>query len=225
MPPPIQLLHQFCGLMVVQVPSRTAYAGLEKIGIRATGKHRAVVVGLDHQSIHRTIALQHLGRGHSQIGEHAEAPLPIGQHELGRLAGVVRDANHLYFQPADRQALAGPQQLGGVHRAAHAAQGTRTEIDRDLVMPRQQFDAMDVIGVFVRDQDRVQLRGAQPQARQTLDDFTQREAAIDQYPGVRTAHQGRIAPASAAQNREPHCACSPGVFPVRFARHRPAQRC
>ncbi|MNL43906.1 hypothetical protein D3C87_1664450 [compost metagenome] len=134
---PAQLGHQECRLVVVQMSQFAAHPLLEKVRVVTASQHVTAMVGLDHQCIEVPIAVQHLVAIRAQVGQQAEAPLTVTEDVLRRLLRIVGHGNDTDAQVADLQLLAARQKAGRFNRFAHPAQCAATEVDRQIVTPRQ----------------------------------------------------------------------------------------
>ena len=84
------------------------------------------------------------------------------------------------------------------------AQGAVGQPYRKVEFARQPGNAGDVIAMFVRDHDAVQLFGLQTKPRQTRYCFAQRKTAIEQDTGLTNLHNEGITLAAATEKGEPH---------------------
>ncbi|MCY1370395.1 hypothetical protein D9M69_574840 [compost metagenome] len=130
-------------------------------------------------------------------------------------------------QVADLQLIAAGQKACGLNRFAHPAQGPATEVDRQIVAPRQQTHAMHVVGMFVGHEYRAQLRRVHTQAQQAFFGFPQGKTTIHQYVRISAGYQRAVPLTTAAENGKTH-RISPGCpesCSTLYAPHRPAPRC
>src|SRR5947208_12081386 len=80
-------------------PARDAL--LERKRIFAVGEHVDVVIAFEHQRIATRQARLDVRGGYSEIGQYAQAPLPVGAHELHGFSRVVRNGKGTDFDVAD----------------------------------------------------------------------------------------------------------------------------
>jgi hypothetical protein len=128
-------------------------------------------------------------RGRADVGEHAELARAVGEHELNRLARVVRHGERDHQHAAERLALAAVDEHHahalddlalGLHRE-HRAVG---EVDDGVVRGREVEHTVRMVAVLVRDQQAVDVRGLETQAREAPFGDGQIEAAVDEHAGV-----------------------------------------
>ncbi len=97
------------GRAVVQVAEGPGDALLQPLRVAPAHSRSQVVVALEHQ---RVAARQHLldvRGGSAEVGEHAQAPRAVAEHELHRLARVVRHGEGLDADRAHREAARAPR--------------------------------------------------------------------------------------------------------------------
>jgi hypothetical protein len=75
----------------------------------------------------------------------------------------------------------------------------RTKINRGGKLSREGCDAMNMISVFVGNENRTDLLRLNTQAAQSLDTFFQRKAEIDQQTGIAIVNECAVTLAAAAQ--------------------------
>jgi hypothetical protein len=68
--------------------------------------------------------------------------------------------------------------------------------------PRERRNALDVVAVFMRDEDRRQVFRNEAQAGEPIARLLQREAAVDQQADSVDRNQGAVAATAAAERRE-----------------------
>lgn len=122
---------------------------------------------------------------------------------LTGLPRVVRHRHGLHLQRTDVELCVpfdGNERMGGF--TATAGRRSPGHVDRNIESTRQRRDANAVVGVFVGDKDGIQRGGIQPDTRQTLLRFPDREAAIDKDVGVAGDDDRGITLAAATQGGE-----------------------
>ncbi|MDR8822679.1 hypothetical protein FEQ05_06424 [Burkholderia pseudomultivorans] len=200
--------------VVAQVTVAAADTRLQRLRVAAPGEHRGIVVRFEHQ---RIAAAQHgrdVRRGHPDVGQHAEAAATVHKDELKRLPRVVRDRIGHHGQIADCGRLVAPQHVEidiGVVRADRA-RSAPAHVERQRCATRERQRTADVVAVFMRDQDRIEIADAEIQAAEPTLDLLRGKTAVEQHARGGRAARGlddqRVALAAASEAREAHALSS-----------------
>ena len=165
----VDLPQQCRRLIVFQMAETPGDPLLQGRRIARRRQQRLVVVALQHQRIAGTQHFNDMGRDATTVGEHAKTVPAVAEGVLYRFAGIVRHGERLDFESTDRERRVTVDQTA--FRQAFLAprrHGVRTmrQIHRQLVTSGKSEDAANVISVFVRHHDGVQVgrRSTQPSA-------------------------------------------------------------
>ena len=174
------------------------------------------MVGLDDQHVGLADAFADVGRGMPEVGEPGEAA-PGGEevilvarvkHEPHRVGGVVRHAEALDGQVAERETRARLEHLP--RRPVHSEAGLQCVhgggvgeyLDvRELL---QADDRCGVVAVLVGQEDGVDPVERFTDPGEEFAELAGGKAGIDQYARAFGLEQGRVARAAAAENAKAH---------------------
>ena len=163
-----------------------------------------IVIGLDHEGVHFAQTFdQHLGRV-TEIGDEPEPATPGMKRVTDRFDRVMRDRKSLDGDIADGKFRAGPEQAPVAMRCERSAsnrfRGKRVAINRHLIFAAEHFEPANMIAMFVREQDAIELFRRDPAKRETIHDLPRAQSAIDQEPAMIGRDQGRISGAAASEH-------------------------
>jgi hypothetical protein len=124
----------------------------------------------------------------------------VARDEPHRLLGVVRRAERLDAEAADRDGLTRRQHVRRRAReeVRRAAQRARRRVHRPAPALQRGRDARDVIAVLVRDQQRRDRLRRDADLPQELRDASRREADVHQHAGLAALHEHGVPLAAAA---------------------------
>ncbi len=188
-------------------PRRPRDPLLQRIRIVAVLEHLEIVVAFEHQRVAAGQARLDVGRGHAEVGQHAEAPRAVADDVLHRLARVVRNGYRLDLQRVDREPVVAVEAVDVRHALeALRDRGQRAERgpDRNAVPRRERRNTADMIGVLVRDEDRGERRRLEPEPGEASRRAPNAEAAVDQDARAARLDDEAVAFAAAAQGGEAH---------------------
>jgi hypothetical protein len=203
----VERAEQPLGLKVVEVAERAGDALLQPLRVGAAPQHVAIVVALEHQRVEAGQRALDVRRRDADVGEHAEARGAVRQHELHRLARVMRHGERGDLEIADASLFFSVQQYFP-DPTEHLAlllerdQGAVGEIDRDAVGRGEVKRAAGVVAVLVRDQDAGEVRRREAEAREALLRVAQVEAAVDQQARAAGFGDQAVAAAAAGEGSE-----------------------
>ena len=206
----VQAGQKFGRLGIGQVPPRTADAGLQGGRIRASRQQLRTVVGLQQQGVATLEHRQHMGRHMPGIRENTQAALPIGNHELHRLGGIMGHGKGQNLQIAHLKALSGADALqGGQLAELGLAGGSMGGVDRQAQSPCHRAHASGMVPMLVGEQNGAQTVQLQPGLLQASLQMLFGKAAIDQQRALRPADDQCIAFAAAAEDPDLHAPTGP----------------
>ena len=165
------------------------------------------MVALQHQRVAARERRLDVRGGGAEVGEHAEAVRAVGEHELHRLARVVRHGEGQHLDGADGESRAplDDARQHAVHCLARLIQRAGRAVrhpDAGAELRGKAERMARMIVVLVSDQDARDVGGRKAQAREALLGLARREAAVDQDTGGADFGNEAVALAAAAQRGE-----------------------
>src|SRR5439155_21441717 len=135
---------------------------LEPPRVAAVPEHVAVVVAFQHQRVEPGQRAHDVRGGGSDVGEHAEPALAVGDHELHRLARVVRHGEGHDLHAADRLALPSVDEhhahaLDDLALGLHGEHGPVGQVHGDVVRGGKVEHTVRMVAVLVGDQHAVDV--------------------------------------------------------------------
>jgi hypothetical protein len=124
--------------------------------------------------------------------------------EAHRIDGVVRNGEAVDLDIADAKRGPGLEtiQARRVFAPGNGGRGEAGDEDRHIEQARQSHQAADVIGMLVRDQDRVQLFGSSSISGEPGENVALAEAGVDQDARFFGADEGGVSRAAAGENAD-----------------------
>ena len=190
------------------MPERPADPLLEPARVRAASEHFAIVVALEDQRVAPGQRRFDVTRRGTDIGQHAEPPLAVGEHVLDRLARVVR-APETAGPRGPRPRTRHGSRTVMIRTPAPAPCSTARNVPCVIQTPQpvtacERKRAVEVIAVLVGDDDAGKVGRCEAEPREPPLGLLHREAAVEHQPrGARLDDEG-VAGAAAAERREPH---------------------
>ena len=177
------------------------------------------MVRFDDQGVAAAQGVPDLRGGAAQVGGDPEAKARRRiRYRDGHGVGCVVDGDEGFdFEVSDREPVACSVDLDRLlppQQAVAGVSGSGGHVERSAVRPGEDTGASGVIAVFVGNDDRGDPIGCDADIAQPSCQLTAAEAGVDQEMGRSRAHQGGIAPAAAAQDREAHVSAAGGRSPL-----------
>src|SRR6185437_8459263 len=190
-----------------EMPQPAGNALLQRVRVRSIGEHAGIVVAFEDERVAARQARLDVRRADTEVGDHAEAPRAVADHELDRLARVVRHRKRAHLERADREYFVAVE-TEAAHGTDEALAGRVDRAERrpygNPVSCRERRDPANVVAMLVRDEDRCDRRGIDSKARETNARVAHAEAAVDQDRGAARLDDEAVALAAAAQRSEAH---------------------
>src|SRR5258705_8576366 len=118
----------------------------------------------------------------TKVRQDANAHATGFQHELRRLARIVRDRHRHYVHAANVEWLV---TVEGPHVEIIPTEGAAASAMRGMyrqsIFPRQRRNTLHMVGMFMGDEDCAQIFRHEAKPREPLTRLLQRKATIDQY--------------------------------------------
>ena len=128
---------------------------------------------------------------------------PLFAAKSDRIAGIMRHGERVHLDVANVESVAGAEDAPvefGLQQALQRVLGQPIAVNRNLQLRAQNRQTLNVIGMFVRDQNPVQTLRRPADAGQPLTDLPGAKTGIDKNPGLIRLHIGGIAAGAAAEN-------------------------
>ena len=168
-------------------------------------QHFDIVVAFKDENVGGANAFDDQFGDVSQVGGEANVAAAGVQEKSNGILGVMRDGESVHCNVADFETAAGREEaafkLGVVLAFNCLVSGTIT-VKRDAQFVGEAGQTLDVIRMFVGDQDAVQTFWRATDARQTLADLPHTETRINENAGFVGFQIGAVAAGTAAQNRK-----------------------
>lgn len=174
-------------------------------------KQFQIVIGFDDERISRTHTFDDKLRDVTKVGEYADNLVAMPDNETDRIVSVVRNAKRFDGQIANRERRAGGKQsprnadtavrlrIGG-----NRFGGQPVRINREGPVFAKNSQTARVIGMFVRENDPVNVIEPAADFLQALRDLSSTETGIHQDAGGCGFNQCTISGTAAPQNRNLH---------------------
>lgn len=166
-----------------------------------------IVVCLDKQSVQIAQAIQHAARHVTDIRDEAEFFFIIADHETDWVHGIVVNGEAADRGSADLEGLRGFEGfpnatidagfLDNFSRCGCGENGNR-------VLFEENFEAFDVIAVFVSEQDAMERCRLDAEVGEAEIELFRAQSGVDQQTHVAALDHRRISTTATAKNREPH---------------------
>lgn len=171
-----------CGF-IVKMPDAACHSALEPRRIRSAFEQLAFVIAFEYQRLATAQAGFDMRRRTASIGQYTKPVVAVANDELHRFARIVRYGERFDFQGADRNvhtAAQNPHFDAFERLRTEHTQRTVRKPDRNLQLSRKPRNAIGMIGMFMRDDNRTQRFKLTLQPREPLAQFSKRETAVDQ---------------------------------------------
>ena len=206
--------EEFGERVIGQMPHPAHHPLLHRPRIRPRTQHLHIVIRFHHQHAAAPQMVAHARRHVAEIGGKTDFDAFGAKGEAHRIGGVVRNGEGHDLDIAHAEAPAGGEVFGlrqlwnrtllVAHRPAPGLMGRRSQEDRHIQFCGQPLQSGNMVGVFVRDQDRGNFLGALAQRPQPLASFAARQPGIHQNSRGTRRHQHAVPTAAARQHRHRH---------------------
>ena len=195
------LLESWFGLPIVQVAETGRDPGFQRLRVRSALQQLEIVIALDRERVAPFESLVHVCGHMTGIREQTEPPAARDEHELAGFARIVRDRIGLHGHAAEVELTmaaerlelrVAPERTGRPQRHPHGR----------VVSARKRIDALGVIAMLVRHEQRRDVTRLSINGTQTLLNRLTRQAAIDHEQRRPELYEQSIAAAAAAERRE-----------------------
>ena len=165
-----------------------------------------VVVRLDHEGVDLAQPLDHRFRGVTEIGDKPERARAGMKRETHRIDRIVRHRKRLDMDIADRKIRSGPEQppvsMPRKNAAADRFRGEGIAVDGNSVFPAEHFEPANVIAMFVREENAIELARGDSALFEPQDELTRAQSTINEQPAMIGRDKRAISGAAAAEHGE-----------------------
>lgn len=184
--------HDFCGDLrgcvvgKVAVPAEDALLG----GPGTAGvvlEHFHVVIRFEDEDVGGADAFDNEAGGVAEIGEEANIPGGRAQEEADGIVGIMRDAEGIDGDISELEGGAGGEEAeveGRLELGLDDFLGQAVAVNGDVQPAGEHAEALGVVGMFVGDENSVQVFGRSPDTEESLTNLARAEAGINEQTGV-----------------------------------------
>lgn len=161
-----------------------------------------VVVGLEQDRVAAADALDGQFGGVADVGEETDAGLGVFDDEADGVVGVMGDGKGVDREVADGEPVSGVEEAPSVEVGQvlpEAIGGEAIAVEGEAEGAAQDLQAGGVVGVFVGEEDPVEVGDIQANGRQPPGDLPRAEAGVDQEAGAGRFHQRTVTGTAATQ--------------------------
>ena len=195
------------GDVVRQVAVAAHHALLDRPGIGSDFQHLDIVIRFKQQQIGAAQVMADGIRKIAEIGGNGDFDAFGAEGKSHRVSGVVRDGEAGDVDIADREAGAGLKQLklgrpiAPIFIPCDGGRGQARKVDRDAQLAGDDLQAVDVIGMLVRDEDGGEGFRIFTDGEETLEGLFTGQSGVDQETGPPGGNEGGIAGTRRRENR------------------------
>jgi len=168
-------------------------------------QHFDVVIGFQHEDIGGADAIEDLACRVSEIREKADVNIWCSQQEAHGIRRVVRNVERFHADISDLETVAGREDVAIEFRPQlilNGLVGGAVAINRQAQFCRQYAETLNVIAVFVSDDDAGQVFRHATDRGQALADLARAEPGIDENTGLVGLHISAVSGGTASKNRQ-----------------------
>jgi len=168
-------------------------------------QHFHVVIGFEHEDVGRTDAFEHQFRHVAEVGDEGDVAGGGTDQKTNGILGVVRNGKGVHQQVADFKARAGVKEVAGKFglqlKFKCFFRGT-VAINRDVQFGGDADQSLDVVGVFVRNENGSEIFRHPTDGGEPLADLARAEPGVHEDADFIGFDVGAIAAGTAAENGE-----------------------
>jgi hypothetical protein len=210
---------------VREVAGAAHHTLLDVPGIRADLEHFEIVIGFEDHAVAIAQVLLHEFRHVAEIGNQSEFYAAGAKGEAERIDGVVWNTERRHFNIAHGKSVASLDEFNALkpprmffrEKTQHFRIRFRADIDRRAPSSEQRGEAANVVGMFVGDDDAVEVVNGIRKRGQAAEGFAFTESGIHQEARPGSFEQGAIAGTARRENAHakadgfsPEC-CNPSA--------------
>ena len=178
-------------------------------------KHFQIVIGFEDEDVGSADAFANEAGGMAEIGQETDFMSASVQHEADWIVSIVRNGKSIDAHVANVEGATGREEM--THFQAHLQlqfdrfTGETIAVDRNFQLRAQTGQALDVVGMFVREKNAIEIFGRAANRSEAFADLAAGKAGVDQQPGFAGFEISAIAAGTAAKNRKLNCHWRPSV--------------
>jgi hypothetical protein len=168
-------------------------------------KHLHVVIGFEDEDIRWTNALDDQSRHVTEVGDEGDVAGSGAQQKADRVLGIVRDGKGVHQQVVDFKARAGVEEMAvkfGLQLKFKCFLRGAVAINRDVQFGGDSDQSLDVVGVFVRNENGGEIFRHTTDGGEPLADLARAEPGVHKDAGFIGFDVGAIAGGTAAEDGE-----------------------
>ena len=166
-------------------------------------QHLDVVVGFQYQGVGGADPFEHQAGGVAQVRQEPEVAGAGAQEKADRVLRVVRHAEGFDVDVPHLEAGAGGKEMAGqagLKLVFDGVQRGAVAVNGNVEFLAQGRQALDVVGVFVGDENPRELFRRPADGGESLADLAQAESGVNEQAGFCSSHVGAIAAGAGAQD-------------------------
>ena len=151
--------------------------------MRTIAEHLDIMIGFQNQNVRPADAIDDQSRGMTQIREKTDVSGGSAQEVTDRVLGIVRNGKGFDHHIAQIETRAGFEQMAGksfFRLPLQRVLGGAVAIDRNIQFFCEQRQALDMIGMFVRDKNPGQIFRRAPNGGEAFTNLSSAETSVDQ---------------------------------------------
>ena len=170
---------------------------------RAILQHLHIVVRFEDKDVRSARALNHQLGHVAEIGDEPEVTGGGVEQKTDRVLGVMRDGEGVHEHVGDFKARAGVEEPAietGFEDVFKFVLGGAVAVNGDVEFLRDAGESLNVVGVFVGDENGGEIFRRAPDAGEALADLARAEPGVHKYPRLSGFNVGTIPAGAAAEN-------------------------
>ncbi len=178
---------------------------LETPGASGFLQHFQIMIGFQHEDIGVANALKGEFGGVAEIGQKTDLAAGSAEHEADGIGSIMRNAECFDQDVADLKAAAGAEHAAvefGLELEFDGFPGKPVAINGNVEFGTETDEAVDMVRVFVSDQDAGDAFGRAANGGEALPDLAAAETGVNEDTGLGGLQVGAIAAGTAAQNSQ-----------------------
>jgi len=165
-----------------------------------------VMVGLEHQDVHSTHPFHHKTGRMPQVCQKTNGHRPVSDDIAHRILSVMRNAEGLDIQSVEIERGSGFEDTeagAGTEVCCDGIASTSIAINGDFKFNGEHSQALDMVGVLMRDENAIETFGRSTDRKESLTDLTSAQSGVDEQPAFGRFDVSGVAAGAASQDCKP----------------------
>ena len=175
--------------------------------LRVVLKQLEVVIRFEHQGACAANALNDQLRRVTEVGEKADVPARRAQEKANGIAGIMRHAEGIDAHASHLEGRARAEETELEARSLELLLdgflGQAVAVDGDVQLRGEHAESLDVVGMFVRDENSAQVFRCPSDPQQSLTDLAGAQTSVDEQTNAVALEMGAVAAGTAGENGKP----------------------